>query len=317
VGSSDAGDAAPFQPSVPTLGACWQIAGVPDLGTAFNSPGQQPVDFAIWPAADGTWQLWSCIRGTMEEGNTRLFHRWEGAQITDANWTPKGIAMRAGRVTPSGTPNDGAFDPSFGEAMGGLQAPYVWNDGTSWHMVYGTWGDLAEQVSADGKTFARVPRSSTNDVRIFAPGSDGKRDPMLLPIGGVQHLYFTANSSVYLSTSTDGASFSQPQEVAFGGQAGTGGSAAECPFVVQRTDGLYYLFRTSSENAPAGNYQAGVMTYVYASPDPTYFGINDDSRLVAQLPIAATEIHTVHGVDYIAHLLASVQGIEICQLNWH
>ena len=72
---------------------------------------QQVVDFGIWQAADGSWQLWSCIRGTKERGNTRLFHRWEGAQLTHSAWSPKGIALQA--------------DPALGETpnvdtMGGL-----------------------------------------------------------------------------------------------------------------------------------------------------------------------------------------------------
>ncbi len=49
---------------VPAIdGPWWTVAGDPDLGE-FTNPGQQPVDFAIWQAADGTWQLWSCIRNT-------------------------------------------------------------------------------------------------------------------------------------------------------------------------------------------------------------------------------------------------------------
>src|SRR5260221_4141859 len=96
------------------VGDWWQVAGDPDLGE-LTSPKQQPVDFAIWQAADGTWQLWSCIRSTKETGHTRLFHRWEGRNLTDANWTPMGIAMRA--------------DPQFGETPGGLQAPFVFRDG--------------------------------------------------------------------------------------------------------------------------------------------------------------------------------------------
>ncbi len=44
-------------------GPWWQVAGDPDLGE-WTSPDQQPVDFGVWQAADGTWQLWSCIRKT-------------------------------------------------------------------------------------------------------------------------------------------------------------------------------------------------------------------------------------------------------------
>ncbi len=303
--------------SRPSVGPGCQIAGGPDLGPSFTTATQQPVDFAVWPAADGTWQLWSCIRGTKEEGYTRLFHRWEGAKITDDKWSPKGIAMRAGRVTPDGSPSDGKFDASYGEMKGGLQAPYVRSDGKTWRMMYGTWGNIAEQISTDGKTFKRVTRTG-NDVRIFDV-TDSKRDAMFLPFNGVDYLYFTANPNgqggVYLSTSTDGKAFSEPKLVAFGGQAGTGASDAECPYVVHRDDGYFYLFRTSQAHA-ACNYCKGVMTYVYASTDPSDFGVNDDSKLIAALPIAAPEIHTVAGVDYIARLLPSVQGIQICNLTW-
>ena len=48
------------------------------------------MDFAIWQAEDGTWQLWSCIRQTKCGGKTRLFYRWEGKALTDADWTPRG-----------------------------------------------------------------------------------------------------------------------------------------------------------------------------------------------------------------------------------
>jgi hypothetical protein len=91
-----------------------QIAVQPDLGD-LTGERQQPVDFAIWRAADRSWQLWSCIRGTKEPGHTRLFHRWETASLTDVNWKPMGIAMHA--------------DPKYGENAGMLQAPYVFKIG--------------------------------------------------------------------------------------------------------------------------------------------------------------------------------------------
>jgi hypothetical protein len=50
-------------------GDWWTVAGNPDLGD-LTSPKQQPVDFSIWQAADGTWQLWSCIRNTRIPGAT-------------------------------------------------------------------------------------------------------------------------------------------------------------------------------------------------------------------------------------------------------
>src|SRR6478672_8732588 len=91
-------------------GEWWPVASNPDLGQ-YTSDKQQPVDFAIWQARDGTWQIWSCIRHTKCGGNTRLFYRWEGKRLTDSNWKARGIAMEA--------------DTTLGETKGGLQAPHV------------------------------------------------------------------------------------------------------------------------------------------------------------------------------------------------
>src|SRR5262245_37542696 len=146
-------------------GNFWQVAASPDLGPYDNRPAHQPVDFAVWQAKDGTWQLWSCIRGTTVGGKTRLFYRWEGAALTDADWREGGIAMQA--------------DPALGETPGGLQAPHAVRIGNEWHMVYGDWEHICHATSADGKTFRRViqPDGVTG---MFGEGPGmGTRDPML------------------------------------------------------------------------------------------------------------------------------------------
>src|SRR5512146_689926 len=85
----------PLPHAVPELAEdWWDISGVPDLGP-LNGAGQQPVDFTIWQAADGTWHLWSCIRFTAVGGNSRLFYHWQAPALTAADWTPVGIAMEA------------------------------------------------------------------------------------------------------------------------------------------------------------------------------------------------------------------------------
>ena len=128
-------------PLVPRIsGAWWTVASDPDLGPLTN-PKQQPVDFGIWQATDGTWQLWSCIRGTKEPGNSRLFYRWEGARLTDRDSALKGIALQA--------------DPALGETRGGLQAPFVLRHEGSFWMFYGDWTTICLATSTDGKTFTR------------------------------------------------------------------------------------------------------------------------------------------------------------------
>ena len=130
-------------PLVPRLaGDAWQVAGNPDLG-ALGTEKQQVVDFGIWQAVDGTWQIWSCIRATKAPGKARLFHRWEGARLTDRDWTPKGVAQQA--------------DPALGETEGGMQAPYViGHDGKFW-MFYGDWANICLATSVDGKNLHASP----------------------------------------------------------------------------------------------------------------------------------------------------------------
>jgi len=61
-------------------GEWWTIAGNPDLG-AYNSERQQPLDFGLWQAADGTGQLGACIRRTHCGGRVYLLHSITPGQV--------------------------------------------------------------------------------------------------------------------------------------------------------------------------------------------------------------------------------------------
>jgi hypothetical protein len=281
-------------------GGWWTVAGNPDLGQ-LTDPKQQPVDFSIWQAADGTWQLWSCIRNTKIGGRTRLFHRWEGKQLTDTDWKPMGIALRA--------------DLNVGEES--VQSPYVFKDGGVYHMFYGDWNHICRATSQDGKNFTRVigPDGKTG---MFGEGTGNfARDPMVLKIGGTYHCYYCANPEggkgagkgvVFCRTSPDLKTWNESKRVAYGGSAGTNWTSAECPFVTVH-DGWYYLFRTQS-------YGQGAQSRIYRSKDPLNFGINDDQFLLGTLPVAAPEIIEHEGQTYIASLLPSLKGIRIAKLDW-
>ena len=177
---------------VPYLeGEWWQIAGIPDLDS-LNHPEQQPVDFGIWQAADGTWQVWSCIRKTREPGKTRLLYRWEGKNLTDTAWTPMGIAMQA--------------DTSLGEELGGMQAPFVYKENERYLMFYGDWNRICLAESPDGKQFTRVLQEGSPAL-LGDPAETNTRDPMVLRKDGLWYCYYTAHpneiGSVYARTSTD------------------------------------------------------------------------------------------------------------------
>jgi hypothetical protein len=285
---------------VPAITGDWRtIAQDPDLGL-LTGPDQQPVDFGIWQAADGSWQLWSCIRKTRCGGNTRLFYRWEAAALTDANWRPMGIAMQA--------------DPRVGETLGGLQSPFVVRANGLYHMLYGDWESLCLATSPGGRIFTRHCGSQARPALFTEGPGANTRDPMVLRIGDLYHCYYTAfpnnEGAVYCRTSSDLRVWSESKVVAFGGSAGTGPSAAECPFVVhEEHSACYYLFRTQ-------RYGLDAQTTVYRSSDPLYFGIDDDRYRVCTMPFAAPETIVHGGKCYLACLLPDLKGIRIAQLEW-
>lgn len=280
-------------------GDWWRIAGNPDLGDLFST-NQQPVDFGVWQASDGSWQLWSCIRQTKEAGHTRLFHHWEGKTLTNTDWQPKGIAMRA--------------EPKFGEKRGGLQAPFVFRKESKFIMFYGGWDDICSASSQDGKNFQRNI-DKDGKATLFGATAGNIRDPMVVRIGGIWHCYYTMHpqnrGADYCRTSTNLTDWSEPRLVAQGGEAGEGPYAAECPFVVELKPGRFYLFRTQ-------HYGKDAATRVYFSTDPFDFGVdNDREHFVCTLPVAAPEIIKDNGEWFIAALLPNLKGIQISRFTWN
>ena len=294
-------------------GPWWQVAGNP-IDHKYATDKQEPVDFAVWRAADGTWQLWSCIRGTTAGGpggKTRFFYHWEGKHLTDPNWTPMGIAMEA--------------DPALGETPGGLQAPHVVRLSDTYHLFYGDWVNICHATSKDGKTFTRVLQSS-GKTGMFSEGpAANTRDIMLLPHAGKWYAYYTCHPNGQgmdcLRTTLDFKTWTDSTVVAFGGQTGAGPYSAECPHVVKRGDGDFYLFRTQSYGNPEkgdAHKRGPAKTSVYHSTDPAMFGINQDDRyFLCTLRVAAPEIILDDGQYYIAALNeGALNGIRIAKLEW-
>ncbi len=290
--------------AVPVIdGPWWSIAGNPDLGT-YTSPKQQPVDFGVWRAADGTWQLWSCIRHTKCGGNTRLFYRWEGRRPTDTDWQPKGIAMEA--------------DTALGEQPGGLQAPHVITVDGAYLMFYGDWKRICLARSRDGKDFKRVLNEG-GQPDLFSGPYPQSRDAMVLRAGGLYYCYYTGHDksrtpqcAVFCRTSADLRFWSEPVIVCAGGSpaglANWYGGNCECPFVVRRDD-RYYLFRNQ-------RYGQNNLNTQYCSANPLAFGVDDDRLIVAALPVAAPEIVRHEGHDYIVALKTGLDGIRAAKLRW-
>jgi hypothetical protein len=281
-------------------GPWWQIAGNPDLGE-FTSTRQQPVDFAIWQAKDGTWQVFSCIRNTKCGGNTRLFYRWEAKNLTDKDWEPMGIAMQA--------------DVKLGEQKGGLQAPHVIKVGNIYYMFYGDWLRICLARSNDGKNFTRV-LNENQQPDLFSGPYNNTRDAMVLVVDKKYYCYYTGHlrdenvGADFCRVSQDLRHWSKPVKVAAGGRAGGTKYSAECPHVVYRQDkGLYYLFRTQ-------RYGKNNVSSIYASYDPLNFGVDDDRFFIGTLAVAAPEIVEYKGQYYISALLPNLKGIRVAKLKW-
>lgn len=166
---------------IPVVDSWSQIAGVPDIGE-YNRDGMEPVDFAIWQAADGTWQLVSCIRYCGEEGTQRVLHRWEGASLTDTMWTPKGIFM--------------VSDTTLGEEDGWIQAPYVVKKEDVFRFYYGGGGQICLAEGRDGKTFDKVI-GVDGRTRIFEADEYSRaRDIMIMHHKESFYAYYTG-SKIY------------------------------------------------------------------------------------------------------------------------
>jgi hypothetical protein len=288
-------------------GDWWEIAGSPDLGQ-YTSEKQEPVDFGVWQAADGTWQLWSCIRGTKSGGRTRLFYRWEGKNITDKDWTPKGIAMEA--------------DTSLGEEKAGLQAPFVLKERNIYYMFYGDWNRICLASSSDGKNFSRVLNNNGNPA-LFSGPMYNTRDAMVLKTKGIFYCYYTAHlkendktdqpkSAVFCRTSKDIHNWSEPVVVSRGGSAAKQtnwfGGDSECPFVIKIKD-RYILFRNQLYGKNSLNTQ-------YSSTNPLDFGVDNDDFKIGQLPVAAPEVIKVKGQYYIVALKPALDGIRVAKLKF-
>lgn len=299
---------------IPTLeGDWWPIASNPDIGE-YTTDKQQPVDFGVWKADDGTWQLWSCIRNSNFPGSsftTRFLYGWEGKSLTSTHWEPQGIKWVA--------------DPSLGETPGGMQAPYVIKEDGFYYLFYGDWQRICLAKSMDGKNFTRVlgGNGQPDLFSEFAYGGEHfvsqARDPMVIKRGNTYYCYYTSHVGAPI---VDGAGFVKTslnlkdwsESVIVSNTPSHKDSrpmySDECPFVVYLPEQkLYYLFVTQA-------YGKNNQTTVYASPNPMYFGVNDDSRKVCTLPIAAPEVILEDGQYYLAALNPELDGVRMIKLKW-
>jgi len=324
-------------------GDYWMIGDNPDLravlGVDDRGRVQEVVDHHIFRGTDGFWHLWACIRGTAVG---RVLYHWKAEKLTDTHWEQTGEMIRADEA--AGENQMRWRDEEW------LQSPYVVKENGLYYMFYGghstewdTMGKAAERMgtdytlistvsrgqiglmtSLDGLTWTRHLNRKGQSRLFMGPGES--RDPMLLKIDGLWHLYVAGASvgyymepmaQIYLRTSEDllhwsdwipvhhDHSISQDQSWEYSVWS------HECPFVAERA-GYFYLFRTED--------YGGQLTHVYRSEDPADFGLGHEAakeKYVGIFPVGAPEIIVDEdGTEYISSSHNLQGGVMLAKMRW-
>lgn len=288
-------------PRVPRLAGPWiRLTDRPPL-ERWNTPKVEPVDFTIFRAADGRWQLISCIRHTSHPGKGRLLYRWSSDRLAAPDWRPDGIFLES--------------RPEFGNAEGLMQAPHCVIDAGRYHLFYNSAGAHL-MTSADGLSFTH--HRTANGYTLFKMG----RDVMIFD-DRARHgrwiAYYTAvvpglnprtrDHTVMARTApaltgpwsaeeTDiGTPTAPPEGYLF--------VYAESPFVLER-DGWYFRFE---------------QMVVYASLDPLKWSAPPVANLIPKDPMRylAPEIVAEGDREYIAAYGwrgNNPRGIFLAPLEW-
>ncbi len=285
---------------VPVIdGEFWRIGEIQDLDS-LNGPDlsrQHVVDHGFVQDEQGQWHLWACMRGTRAG---RIFYGWTGNSLTDkVLWDPDGVVARA----------DSSWGENARQGAEQMQAPFFLKENGTYYCFYNSAG-IRIMTSEDGTSFSR-PAFSDGSNMLYEKGG---RDVMVMKEDSLYYAYSTISTAaadgwlrgfVIVRTSPDLKRWSDYVIVSEGGRAGNGPVSAESPFV-QKYNDHYYLFRSSSMTGT---------TFVYRSENPYNFGVNDDSKLIGELPVWAPEILEVDGEWFISDI-DDFKGVKLARLKW-
>ena len=286
-------------PCIPMIdGEFWRIGEAPNLDSlnGKDPERQDVVDHGFIKDIKGKWHLWACIRGTKVG---RLLYGWEGKSLEGGGlWEQTGIKARA--------------EISWGEKVKPqeqIQAPYFSKIGDTYYCFYNSAG-IRVMISKDGANYSRIKIKNGSNV-IYQQGG---RDVMIMEDEGIYYAYSTISTVAkddwlrgftIVRTSKNLINWSDYTIVSEGGRAGNGVVSAESPFV-QKYKGYYYLFRSSSSTGTV---------FVYRSKDPYNFGVNNDEKLIAELPVWAPELILENGQWYISDI-ADFKGVKLAKIKW-
>jgi hypothetical protein len=268
---------------VPRIVGTWKriAPSSPELERYDNGDKDNTCDFTIFQAADGTWQLISCIRSTLAPGRTRLFYRWEGQQITDADWKPMGIFAEA--IT----------EPPHNQVQGRMQAPHCFRHEGRYIMFYNSAGAHV-MVSSDGKNFERIPNAA----------------------GSFQH--FNMNRDVFILDNTDRdgrwyAYYTNNKP----GMAVKWANNLMGPWTEQEQQLLHHgFFESPFVQCYAGHYYLFVPCMVFVSDDPLDFDKPLLTKLVDEKGTTKAAIEIIRDAEGNYYIAGYGKGIYVARLEW-
>ncbi len=163
----------------------------------------EPVDHHLFQDPQGTWHLWGCVRQTSVG---RILYHWQADTLTQSPWTATSQIIRCDQGVGE------CMNTTNGEEV--IQSPYFVHENGLYYMFYGgastgldSEGKLLEvegegfsipgadaqiclMTSTDGRTWTRH-RDADGNSRVLA-GPSAVRDPCLIKIGDLWHLYYAA-----------------------------------------------------------------------------------------------------------------------------
>ncbi len=274
------------------------------------------VDFTVFQADDGSWQIIGCVRWTTYPTwngvtNGRILYRWESTNFFATNWTEKGVFMTTSNMPPEtqGTYNGGM-----------IQAPHVVKDGDMYYMIYNS--KYAHMMSSSNGLDWVHQTNYAGSYTHFDP--TGGRDIALVDNRDVDGNWYAIycpktpgwDSRGYTNVYRAAAGILGPWSAEMPMATQPYWQDVESPFMVRR-GGWYYLLLQDRVFAQPN------ITNFFGSPELTvmnHFNGNLDDPTTSIRGVAPEIVHYPGGQDYLAayNTIAGdpLEGIEIRPLDW-
>ncbi|MFU7561280.1 hypothetical protein [Stieleria sp. JC731] len=283
---------------VPKIQGDWiKLVGRPPL-EKWASEKAEPVDFTVFQADDGRWQLISCIRHTTHPGGTRLLYRWSSDSLTKDNWDPEGIFLSS--------------QADLDHAEGTVQAPFYVKDAGKHYLFYNSRGGHL-LTSEDGLTFSPVGKKA-----IFPMG----RDVCILDdreASGKWIAYYTSPEKGINPATRDHTIRARTASKLEGPWSD---DAIEIPPITPPAEGYTFVYAESPFVIKrSGTYYRFEQLEVFASTDPLRWEGPPIARLAPRDPLKrlAPEIVSHDGQDYLVAYQwrgRDPRGIYLAPISW-